>query len=122
LAQAYLAAERSREAREEYERLVEAYPREIPFREQLARLYRDCPTDACAHRALELWRSVESSYRQGSSEWFRARGETIAALISVNRRSEAERLLKITETLYPELGGPQSQADFVELKTKLGRD
>ncbi|HSG69127.1 MAG TPA: hypothetical protein VLA12_01860 [Planctomycetaceae bacterium] len=122
LAEAYLAAERSREAREVYEQLVEQYPREISFREQLARLYRDCPTPDCVRRGLELWKSLEATYRQGSREWLYARKETIRSLMEIDQNTEARRLLGITELLYPELGGQELQAEFQSLKTKLGRD
>jgi outer membrane protein assembly factor BamD (BamD/ComL family) len=122
LAEAYLAAERSREAREVYEQLVEKYPRETSFKEELGQLYRDCPTSECADRGLTLWKSLEATYRQGSREWLQARKETIRSLIATDRQTEARRLLGITELLYPELGGQELQAEYRALKTKLDRD
>ncbi len=119
LAQAYEATEHQVEAIRQYDALVRRHPDRAEFRRELASLLMRCGSSDCLHRAHGHWSKLEAAAKQGTPEWFTARKEIVACLVGTGKTDEAAKLLRVTELLYPEFGGPPTQAGFLELKAKL---
>jgi tetratricopeptide (TPR) repeat protein len=121
LARAYLLSERSREAHELYEKLLEENASDIQLRRELAESLSKCGTVACHRRALVHWRYLEGQSKQGTTDWLQLRAEVIESLVIVNQKDEAKRLISVTELLYPQINNESLKQRYAELKQKIGR-
>ena len=52
-------------------------------------------------------------------EWLTARRSVIECSIRLEQFDEARKLMNVTRLLYPELGGSELKARFVELEKRL---
>jgi len=121
LAKSYLLTERSREAFELYETLVKQAPNDRELRLEYAKSLTACGTGDCLRRALPHWRYLENREKQGTTDWLRMRVEVIRSLLASGKPGEAEKLLTVTELLYPELGGDSLKQEYAGLKRQIGR-
>lgn len=121
LAKSYLLTARSREAHDLYETLLEQQPNDRELRLEYAKSLTHCGTPECLRRALPHWQYLENRAKQGTPDWLRMRLEVIRSLLATDRVSEAEKLLSVTELLYPDLGGESLKQEYAGLKQKIGR-
>jgi tetratricopeptide (TPR) repeat protein len=121
LAKSYLLTERSREAFELYESLLEQAPDDRELRLEYAESLTRCGTPDCLRRALPHWRYLENREKQGTTAWLRMRAEVIRSLLATGKSAEAEKLLSVTQLLYPELGGASLKEEYADLKRQIGR-
>ena len=117
-AQALVAAERRDEALELLAGMAEAAPRDGELQEAYASLLLDGSDKASWQAALAKWRQIEKKCRTGSERYLRSIYHQALALEKLNQKPQAVKLLKLTQSLHPELGGSEMKAQFVEL---LGR-
>lgn len=122
LAQAYEATARRSDAIAEYRQLVTLHPNDRTYRRSLAELLMKCGTSNCLRQANEHWTKLAAGTSQGTHEWFALRKEIIACLAGTNQTDEAARLLRVTQQLYPELGGEPLKGEFLKLKAQLKTD
>lgn len=121
-ARALILAERSVEAHEMYEDLIQQSPDDLQLRRELAKSLSDCGTVSCYHRALEHWQYLEDHTEKGTLDWLRYRAEVIQSLIQVGKSKEAAKLLKITRLLYPEIGDETLREKYTTLQQKIDRE
>lgn len=106
------AAGRLDEAVEAARQFAAASPRDGAAQEEYARLLIDA---ADWSAALAAWRGIQQKCREGSDRWLRSAYYQALALKRIGKPAEAARLIKLTEGLHPELGGPELKARFHEL-------
>jgi len=122
LAAALAEAGRADEADLQYKRLRQQYPRDARLLEQHAALLLSRGDAQSQRRALQAWRELERHSRTGSQLWFRAKYGLCAALLALGNRTQAEKILSLTEVLHPDLGGPVMKAQFIDLFRKTRRE
>jgi hypothetical protein len=69
-------------------------------------------TNAGNKQAKGLWRRLEGVLKAGSPEWLDARWHVIRCCQKLGEQAEADKLLKVTKLLYPDLGGAAMKAKF----------
>lgn len=106
------AAGRLDEAAESARQLAAASPRDGDAQEEYARLLVDA---ANWPEALTAWRVIQKKCREGSDRWLRSSYYQAASLHGLGKSDEAARLIRLTEALHPELGGPELKTRFREL-------
>ena len=122
MARSLILAERTVEAHSKYEALIQQHPKDLLLRREYATSLSACDTVSCHHRAVIHWQHLENQAEKGSSNWLRYRAEVINSLQMVGKNSEAARLLKITELLYPELGDETLRDKYHSLHKKIDRE
>lgn len=73
--------------------------------------------------AVTIWRRVESLESSGSVGWLTARAEVIESLAKSEQFAEAQKLLKVTRLLYPQIEDPllnKRYQDFTNLPQLTG--
>ncbi|HUY88781.1 MAG TPA: hypothetical protein VMV10_08615 [Pirellulales bacterium] len=118
---ALVAARRRDEALKLLAGMAEAAPRDGQIQEAYAQLLLDGADKASWQAALGKWRQIEKKCRPGSDRWLRSIYHQALALERLGQKSQAARLLKLTQALHPELGGPELKAQFVELLRRCER-
>jgi hypothetical protein len=112
---AFAATGQTANAQRIYEGLVNRYPKDMAVLEDYAQMLSDSGDKKLLPLALKGWRDVQRHSRPASPRWFRAKyGQALGHLRSGNPQ-QAARVIKLTEVLHPELGGPAMKAKFVEL-------
>ncbi len=120
-ARAYLVTGETGKALEVYERMATAAAKDASRQREIAGLLSEASAKECSVLAQQCWRRAESLSKQGTAEWFTARLGVISASVKLNEQAEARKLLAVTKLLYPELGGPETKKQFLELEQRLGR-
>ncbi|HET6879175.1 MAG TPA: hypothetical protein VFI31_03405 [Pirellulales bacterium] len=109
---ALAAAKRREEAIVAARKLAESFPRDGQIQEEYAGLLLDSTDRAAWQEALAKWRDIGQKTRQGSERWLRAMYSQAAALVRLGEKQQAARLIKLTEAISPDLGGPDLKARF----------
>jgi hypothetical protein len=117
-AEAFVATGQPTKAIAVYQQLVEKSPRDATLLRSAADLCASLDTPTGFQQAKKFWRQREGLLQPGSSDWFDARRQVIRCCRKLGEHSEADKLLKVTKLLYPELGGAESQKKFSELETR----
>jgi TolA-binding protein len=112
---ALAAAGRHDEALKTAKQLAESYPRDGQFQEEYAGLLVDSDDRAYWQAGLSKWRDIGHKTRQGSERWLRSMYYQARALTRLGESEQAARLIRVTEALYPELGGAELKAKFRDL-------
>ncbi|MEZ6121033.1 MAG: hypothetical protein R3C28_31325, partial [Pirellulaceae bacterium] len=73
----------------------------------------DHPTVKLA--AVEHWRKLGRSVRPNSERWYQCKLQQAKALVRNKQLAEAGEMLRLLETLHPDLGGDTTRADFRRL-------
>lgn len=120
-AQALVSAERRDEALRLLAGMAEAAPRDGQIQEAYAQLLLDGRDKASWQAALGKWRQIEKKCRTGSDRWLRSIYHQALALERLDQKPQAAKLLKLTQSLHPELGGPEMKAQFIELLRRCER-
>ena len=100
-------------------RLLKANPVDVSLLRRLADLESRSPTAADWKLARERWSKLEALEKLGSKEWLNARVGVIQTSLQLGERAEAEKLLRATRSLYPELGDAETRARFKALEGDL---
>ncbi len=116
LAEAYTATGDLPEAIAIYETQLKAHPRDRQFLETIGTLSVKRGQPADLKRAKAVYRQLESFDPAGSSAWLRTRLTVARVCFQLGDKVECQKLLKVTRILYPELGGVELQAEYLELE------
>ncbi len=116
-AEAFAATGQPSKALSIYQQLVEQSPRDIKLLRTAAELCDIIDSSAATTRAKSYWRRLESALKAGTPEWLDARWHLIRCCQKLGEQTEADKLLKVTKLLYPDLGGPVVKAKFNELES-----
>jgi hypothetical protein len=100
-----------------YQQLVEKSPRDATLLRIAADLCASLESPTGFQQAKKFWRQREGLLKPGSPDWFEARRQVIHCCRKLGEHSEADKLLKVTKLLYPDLGGEESRKKFSELET-----
>ena len=114
-ARALEAAGRHQEALAAYNSLAESLPGDGHVQEARAALLAAQGDAAGLTEALSAWRDVEKKSRLGGDRWFRARLAQAEVYHRLGQNEKAAKLIKLTRTLHPELGGTSMHAKFLAL-------
>lgn len=106
------AAGRMDEAVKSARQFAAASPRDGETQEEYARLLVDA---AEWPEALSAWRAIQHKCREGSDRWLRSIYYQAQAMEHLGKSDDAARLVKLTEALHPDLGGPDLKTRFHEL-------
>lgn len=112
---ALAAVGRDDEAEKLYRALVDAHPDDGDVQEQFADWLAARSDEASLREAMRRWGEIDRRSRPGSERWFRAKYSLAAAYHRLGDDGLATRLIKVTQTLYPSLGGPELNARFQKL-------
>jgi tetratricopeptide (TPR) repeat protein len=115
-AEAFAATGQPTKAIAVYQQLVEKSPRDAKLLRSAAELCESLSSTAGDQQAKGFWRRLEGVLKAGSSEWLDARWHVIRNCRRLGEQAEADKLLKLTKLLYPELGGDPLRAKFQELE------
>lgn len=109
---------RHAEALQDARKLADESPRDGQMQEQYAELLLASTDRASQQAALAKWRDIGRKTRQGSDRWVRAMYAQTLALTNLGEKQQAERLIKLTQAISPELGGPEMKSKFRALATR----
>ena len=102
-------------------KLAGRYPRDGQLQEALARLLADSDDPASQQAALFKWRDVAGHCRPGSERWFRAHLALARLQLASGDPSQARATIRLVESSQPELGGPETKAQFRQLLAECDR-
>ena len=111
-AEAYAATGQVSKAITASELLLEKSPRDSKLLRSTADLCEQLETNAGNKQAKGFWRRLEGVLKAGSPEWLEARWHVIRCCQKLGEQTEADKLLKVTKLLYPDLGGATMKAKF----------
>jgi tetratricopeptide (TPR) repeat protein len=111
-AEAFSATGQPTKAVAVYEQLVEKSPRDAKLLRTAAELCESLNSTTGDQHAKSYWRRLEGTLKAGSAEWLDARWHVIHCCQRLGEKAEAEKLLKVTKLLYPDLGGNPLRAKF----------
>jgi tetratricopeptide (TPR) repeat protein len=102
-------------ALELYRRLSAELANDGRVQEGYAALLLDQDERALVSEALEKWRNVLERSQPQSPQWFRAKYAVALAHYKLGNKEQAAKIIELTRTLHPDLGGPDRQKEFLEL-------
>ncbi len=115
-AEAFAATGQPTKAVAVYQQLVEKSPRDAKLLRTAAELCESLSSTTGDQHAKTYWRRLEGVLKAGSSEWLDARWHVIRNCQRLGEKTEADKLLKVTKLLYPDLGSPAMRAKFEEFE------
>ena len=104
-----------RQAVDMYQLLVREYPQDGKLQTQFAVLLGDLDEDEYSLRALTQWRLVLKKSMPQSRRWFLAKYGIAQTFLRQGNPQKAAEIIKLTQLLYPELGGANLRQRFLEL-------
>jgi len=110
-ARALFTAERPAEALAELRQLAADNPRDGNVQEALALGLWEAKDEG----ALRAWQNIESKSRSGSDRWLRAKLYEARIYARTGEQARARQTVNVVKTLYPEMGGPGLQRQFLEI-------
>ncbi len=93
-------------------------PQDVSLAAALGRLLAESTTQEAWTEALDCWRTVERESPAGSKPWFEAKYSLAELHFRLGDRERAAKIILLTRTLHPELGGAAWKGRFEKL---LGR-
>ena len=114
-AEAFAATGQPSKAVAVYQQLVEKSPRDPKLLRTAAEMFESLESTAGNQQAKMTWRKLEAVLKAGSLEWLDARWHVIRSCRKLGENAEADKLLKVTKLLYPDLGGDAMRAKFDDL-------
>lgn len=118
-AEAFIAIGNLPEAAEIYVSLLEDSPRnESLIRQLIAVLMKRGKAEDLVE-ARKWWAKFERMNPSGSEKWIEARLEIAKLDHRVGKTKEAQKLLGVTQALYPKLGSPSLKRDFENFRAEI---
>jgi tetratricopeptide (TPR) repeat protein len=114
-AEAFSATGQPSKAVAVYQQLIEKSPRDPKLLRTAAESFESMGSPAGNQQAKGAWRKLEGLLKAGSAEWLDARWHVIRCCRKLGENAEADKLLKLTKLLYPDLGGDAMRAKYDEL-------
>lgn len=113
--EALVAAGRRSEALAKYQQLSTDHPNDGRTQAAYAQLLLDGDDAKSWRAALSKWREVEKRSRRASPIWFRAKYAQALGHHKLGDAEQCAKIIKVTQTFYPELGGTKLKRQFVDL-------
>ncbi|PQO31238.1 hypothetical protein C5Y96_12905 [Blastopirellula marina] len=121
-AEALAASGKLDRAIELYTTLAAQLPGDAEVQAGLARMLSRGTTAELQQQALDRWRQISRKSRTQSPTWYEAKLEIARCHIQLGDAEEAKQVVRYLQTLYPDMGGPEMKARFVELMQRLPRN
>ncbi|QDU78132.1 Tetratricopeptide repeat protein [Bremerella volcania] len=121
-AEALAASGKLDQAIELYATLAQQLPNDSEIQVGLARMLSRGTTAEQQEQALDRWRQISRKSRTQSPTWYEAKLEIARCHIQLGNPEEAKQIVRYLQTLYPDMGGPEMKARFVELMQGLPRN
>ncbi|WDI44629.1 tetratricopeptide repeat protein [Bremerella sp. P1] len=121
-AEALAASGKLDQAIELYTALAQQLPNDSEVQAGLARMLSRGTTREQQEQALDRWRQISRKSRTQSPTWYEAKLEIARCHIQLGKPEEAKQVVRYLQTLYPDMGGPEMKARFVELMQRLPRN
>ncbi len=121
-AEALAASGKLDRAIELYTTLAQKLPGDSEVQAGLARMLSRGTTPQQQEAALAQWRQISRKSRTQSPTWYEAKLEIARCHIQLGKPEEAKQVVRYLQTLYPDMGGPEMKARFVELMQRLPRN
>jgi hypothetical protein len=115
-ASAVAASGDAKTAAEMFAKLAAAYPKDGDIQEAYALALLQLGDRAALEASLSKWREIQRNSRPATPRWFRAEYHVALVYFRLGDRRRAAEIIKATQVLYPELGGPELKARFTELR------
>ncbi len=96
-------------------KLRNALPEDVAVATALGRLLAESTDEKVQRESLECWRAVERATPAGSTEWFEAKYQLAELHHRLDDDPRAAKIIQLTRTLHPELGGAAWKTRFEEL-------
>ncbi|MDZ4781308.1 MAG: hypothetical protein SGJ19_13720 [Planctomycetia bacterium] len=109
------AAGRAEEAIQQLRKLRGASPEDVAVTTTLGRLLAESKDANILREALECWRAVERATAAGTTEWFEAKYQLAELHHRLGDNPRAAKIIQLTRTLHPELGGATWKGRFEAL-------
>jgi len=105
-----------------YTTLAAQHPADAEVQVGLARMLSRGTTAQQQEQALAHWRQISRKSRTQSPTWYEAKLEIARCHIRLGSPDEAKQVVRYLQTLYPDMGGPEMKARFVELMQGVPRN
>ena len=90
-------------------------PRDAELQRVQAELWGGGDTATDQQHAVDHWRSVVGLVPAESEAWYRAKLGIARGLIHLGQPKRAAEMIRVLQALHPELGGPESRREFLDL-------
>lgn len=117
-AEALAATGQSSKAIATFQQLLESRPRDATLLRAAAELADSLESVETTKQAKSFWRRLEGVLTAGKPDWLDARWHVIRCCQRLGETAEADKLLKVTKLLYPDLGGQELRTKFESLATR----
>jgi len=117
-ARAWRQAGDRQQALQAFATLASQRPDDASLQEAYAEMLSTSNDPATLTKALARWVTIQRMCRVGSDRWFRARYGQARVYFRLGDRDKCGRLIELTRVLMPALGGPDMQAQFMELAAR----
>lgn len=118
-AEAYVARNRPHDALIVYQAMLRQQPRNRDLVRTCAELLASTGDVQELRQAYDYWKRLVNLEQQGSRGWLEARYELAACGLELGRPEEARKLVGVTKLLYPELGGADLKARYLDLEGRI---
>jgi hypothetical protein len=118
LVQAYLDTGQFRKALEQHDAVAAQAGRDPALLRRLAEVVSTCQRPECRQKAQAAWRKLEAALTPGGADWFQARFQVASLTLELDQRDECRKLIGVTRLLYPDLGGDDLRAKFLDLQRR----
>ncbi len=109
---AHLRLEQRDDAMRIYQRQAKRHPKQAIWFAELAKLEEQITTRENAELALDHWRVVVRFSTEDSDLWFDGKLGIVRMLLRLQQPDRASEVIRVLETLHPELGGEERAAQF----------
>jgi tetratricopeptide (TPR) repeat protein len=110
---------RSNDARQLWDKLTAAKPKDVDLAEEYAAFLTGQTDRASAEAAAAKWRIVERASKESTPRWYRARLGLAKSYLQLGDKARAVQLLDITEALHPDLGGEALRREFENVRAAV---
>jgi len=111
-----LAAEREADALRWFHQLAAELPETVDIQEEFAILLARQSDVNLRREALERFRTIAQKVPEGSARWFRAKYMTAWLHVQLGDAGHALDMIRVLETIHPDLGGDELRDRFLRLK------
>jgi tetratricopeptide (TPR) repeat protein len=99
-----------------YQEILEKQPNSIRALKGLGEIYE---REEKHKKALEYWRILEEKLRVGESAWYEAKYKIASTYVKLGNPQQACKILTVTRSLHPDLGGKEFKPKFLRLEEKV---
>jgi tetratricopeptide (TPR) repeat protein len=116
VADAYVASGNDLNAVAFYNRLLEQSPRDPERLQAAAELHQRIGAAENLRKAKGYWQQLEKLQTKGSADWLTSRLHIAECAVALGEKAEAQKLIRLTRLVYPELGTAELRERFATVE------